>query len=316
MERRVRTVNLGVVIPTYQRPDWLARAYSSLLDQSSPPASIAVVARFDDEPTLARARALIDGSPIETTLCTVHEPGHMPPVQEGSRALSRCDLIAWLDDDAEAPREWVATFAKHFDDARVGAVGGRVVNHDPHEVPIDEREADVFGKVDRCGRPIGNLYRPGAPGVIDADFFMGGNVCFRRAALEEVRFDMVLNRDVAFHYEVDVALQIKNAGWTIRFDPDNPIRHYSAPRAGAGMRGGPSHGLRAAARNITRIRARRLSGSARAIALAYAATVGGRRDPGWLAWPALVALERSLDPARRFVYSTWGRLQAYRELRK
>ena len=307
------TLRLTVVIPTYKRPDWIARAHASLLSQSEPPERIHVVCRDTDADSKAVVEQLMAQSEVLTTTNTVSVPGHIPPVERGSHdTMMDSDLVAWLDDDAEANPKWCENFRREFSkDKNLGALGGRVINHDENEVPVPEKDAEVFGQIDWRGVPIGNLYRPGAPGVIESDLFMGGNVCFRSQAIEGVRFDYALNKNVAFHYELDVAMQIKSKGWTIKYDPQNPIDHFSAPRALAGMRDAPSEGIRASSRNITRIRMKRMEGVRRALALTSQSLVGGRRDPGWLTVLPLCAQERALDPIRRFAFATGGRAEAY-----
>jgi GT2 family glycosyltransferase len=308
-------LSLGVVIPTYQRPDWVRRAWESLARQGRRPDRVALVCRDTDDATRAAAEELARRGELNTEVLTVSEPGHIPPVEAGSRfLLEHCEHIAWLDDDAEAGPDWCARFLDVLGDPSVGCVAGRVRNHLPSGEPVDEAPASVFGRVDKLGRLTGNLYRPGAAGLTDVDFFMAGNVCFRAKALEALQFDLTLNRNVAFHYEVDLGLQLRAAGWRIVFDPENYIDHFSAPRANAGMRAAPVEGVRAAARNLTRIRLRRTTGPSRAVALAYGSLIGGRRDPGWLSFLPLSLQERGAAPVARFSAALRGRVEAYVEL--
>jgi GT2 family glycosyltransferase len=286
--------SLSVVIPTYQRPDWIRRAIGSLAVQSRPPDEVIAVARDTDLPTHeAIAETQRTALPFSLRRELVSEPGFMPPVRAGL-AVAQGDVIAVMDDDAEAEDGWAARLLPNYADEAVGAVGGRVINIHGGvvaEVPVVDR----VGYVSPLGQFVGNMYcRPGFDDPVEVDFMLGGNMSFRRNIARRLEFDLQLNRNVAQGYEVDIGLQVKAMGRKVLFDPKLAIRHYSAPRATAGMRPeADADGIKWYSFNHARVALRRLAPTRSAIAVAYQLAIGERRAPGLLPF-ALAPLGRKL----------------------
>ena len=119
---------LSVVIPTFQRPDWIRRAVLSLASQTRPPDEVIAVARDTDTPTHESiAQLLKEGLPFPLIKGTVTAPGFMPPVKAGV-ALASGAVVAIMDDDAEAEAGWTERLLSHYANPDAGAVGGRYVN--------------------------------------------------------------------------------------------------------------------------------------------------------------------------------------------
>ena len=68
------------------------------------------------------------------------------------------------------------------------------------------------------------------------DGLMGGNMSYRVSLAKECLPARELNHDVAFHWELDMALKIKKRGYRIVYEPGAAIDHHSAPRRISGMR--------------------------------------------------------------------------------
>ncbi len=274
-------LQLSVVIPSFERPVWLARAIRSLLGQEPAPSEVIVVARDTDQPTHAAiARAQAEGHPFPIRKAVVTEPGFLPPVRAGF-ALASGDVVATLDDDAEATEGWTRGLLRHYADAKVGGVGGRCINMDGDRVAAVPSCSRV-GYVNWSGQFIGNMYmRPEFTTPAYVRFLMGGNMSYRREVARNLEFDMLLNDGVGFGYEVDLGLQVGRAGYLVVFDPAVAIRHYSAPRATSGMRKRDDRlAVSSYAHNQLRIALRRLPIPHSVVALARQILVGERRAPG------------------------------------
>ncbi|GAA1520236.1 glycosyltransferase family 2 protein [Streptomyces albidochromogenes] len=94
-------------------------------------------------------------------------------------AAARGEVVAFLDDDAVAERDWLRHFAEGYEDPRVMAVGGRTVpawasGRRPHWFP---EEFDWI---------VGCTYRGLPPGRVRVRNVLGGNASFRRSAFEVV----------------------------------------------------------------------------------------------------------------------------------
>ena len=274
---------LSVVVPTFKRPLWIKRAVNSLVRQTRPPDEVVVVMRDTDEPTHRSVEELGQTSlPFTLRPVMVSEPGFLPPVEKGISSATH-EVIAVMDDDAEALEPWAERILDHYRDASIGAVGGRCINM-IGETLQDVPDTDVVGQVTLFGRFIGNMYKqPTFNTPVDVDFMMGGCMSFRRVVARKLEFDMELNRNVAHGYEVDLGLQVKALGLRIIFDPAIAIRHYSAPRQITGLRSvDDPEAIQWSAFNHTRVALRRLPFARMAVAVSYMIAIGDRSAPGLL----------------------------------
>ncbi|HEX3694623.1 MAG TPA: glycosyltransferase [Polyangia bacterium] len=279
---------LSVIVPTFQRPDWIGRAVRSLAVQTRPPDEVIAVTRDTDTPTHQAIAALqAEGLPFRLLRELVNDPGFMPPVKAGV-AVASGDVVAIMDDDAEAETGWARRLLEDYADPTAGAVGGRIINMQG-DVPTPVSKTRRVGYVTAFGRFVGNMYRePDFAEPVEVDFLMGGNMSFRREVVGRLEFDLELNRNVAQGYEVDLGLQVKRMGWKVIFDPQLGIRHYSAPRQTVGMRpAADGDAVHWYSYNHARVALRRLPLFHSALAFSYLLTIGERRAPGLV--PMLLA---------------------------
>jgi glycosyltransferase involved in cell wall biosynthesis len=163
------TPAVSVVVPTHDRADYLDVTLSSLLDQDFPePYEVIVVddGSRDSTPDVIRRHGVRG---------LVHDPPRGPNAARnaGARA-AEADLIALVDDDVFAPREWLRELvegARRHPDAEVygGPIRARLEGPAPHS----------------CGRerpPITTLDL--GAGDTEAELVWSANMLLRRSALE------------------------------------------------------------------------------------------------------------------------------------
>ncbi|MFE1803169.1 glycosyltransferase [Streptomyces sp. NPDC059517] len=92
-------------------------------------------------------------------------------------AASRGDVIAFLDDDAVAERDWLRHFAEGYADPRVMAVGGRTM-------PIWASGRRPVWFPAEFDWVVGCTYRGLPPGRVRVRNVLGGNASFRRTAFD------------------------------------------------------------------------------------------------------------------------------------
>jgi GT2 family glycosyltransferase len=230
-------------------------------------------------------------------------------------AVAQSEIVAVMDDDAEAQDDWAARMLPHYADPTIGAVGGRCINMEGDQ-RIPSPSTSRVGYVTWLGQFVGNMYcEPTFTKPVEVDFMMGGNMSFRREVAQRIEFDMELNRNVAQGYEVDIGLQVKAMGWKIIFDPRLAIRHYTAPRAEAGMRpDADRESVQWYSYNHARVALRRLRVDRRVAAIAYQFAIGERRAPGVL--PLLLSpIARALGFSTRAAGPAFkGRMLAVRSV--
>lgn len=126
------TDKVSVVICAYTLGRWaeLQRAVASVLDQVTPAEEIVVVVDHNAE-LLARCRSRwvvgADGQGPRVVIETnKHRRGLSGARNTGVRA-ARFDIVAFLDDDAEADPHWIRYLLASYAEPRVLACGGRAV---------------------------------------------------------------------------------------------------------------------------------------------------------------------------------------------
>jgi len=231
-------IKFTVAIPTYKRPGYLARAIDSVLKQTLPPLELLIISRIDDYPTaevIEEYISKLSSKSLHFRSVNVSQPGFLPPVIAAIENATG-DVLVLLDDDAEAHLDWLERISQYYSDPNVGGVGGRCINYF-NGIMQTYPLADKVGKLFWYGRSIGNMYRECSfSGYKAVDFLMGGNCSYRLSLLKNCVPDQVLQNNVAFHWEMDVGLQIKAAKYKILFDPNIVVDHHSAPREVDGLR--------------------------------------------------------------------------------
>lgn len=119
---RDEPVRLTAAVCTRDRPDQLRRALGSLCDLSPPADEILVV---DNAPGDDRGRVVAGAFP-GVRYVRERQPG-LDVARNRALHEASCDVVAFLDDDAVADRDWAGAFRAAFQgDGRLGACTGRV----------------------------------------------------------------------------------------------------------------------------------------------------------------------------------------------
>jgi GT2 family glycosyltransferase len=176
-------LGLCVVICAYTEARWalLVRAVQSAFAQTMAPSQVVVV--IDHCPALLRrARQELTGliGPGDERLTIIANTGQsgLADARNTGIGAARAELVAFLDDDAEADADWLMQLGEAYRDPAVVATGGRVV-------------ADW-----EAGRPgwfppefdwvVGCTYRGLPEALAPVRNVIGANMSFRRDALLDV----------------------------------------------------------------------------------------------------------------------------------
>ena len=178
---------ISVIVPTQRRPTGLATALQSVLNQADVPVEcLEVVVVDNDQTPSARPVTECLASKAAFPIRYVHEP--VPGVANARNAgltAAAGDLIAFLDDDEEAPTRWLATLlaAQSLYDADV--VFGPVKARAP--AAVREHRAYLEKFFSREG--------PVVSGPMDR-YFGCGNSLIRRAALPDPNAPFAAHRNL------------------------------------------------------------------------------------------------------------------------
>jgi cellulose synthase/poly-beta-1,6-N-acetylglucosamine synthase-like glycosyltransferase len=272
-------MKITVLVPTFRRPQDLARCLAALQKQERVPDEVVVVARPDDEATHAcLADPLVVGA-LPLNVAAVEVPGQVAALNRGLDAATG-DVIAITDDDAAPHADWVRRIAAAFEsDPRLGALGGRDWVHQKGGVLDGSRF--LVGKMMRSGKIIGN-HHLGVGEAREVDLLKGANMSYRRDAVRSIRFDGRLRGAGAqVHNDMAFSMSVKNAGWKLVYDPRVAVDHYPAERFDEDRRDAQSlTAVRNAAYNLHLILREQLPAGQREIAWWWYALVGTRVYPG------------------------------------
>jgi glucosyl-dolichyl phosphate glucuronosyltransferase len=150
---------VSVIIPTYNRSDYLAGALRSLIIQDYPRSDfeIIVVDNGSSDDTSERLRQLAKEASGTIDLRYVREERQgLVFARHTGAANARGDVLIFGDDDAIFDNNWISAimdvYRKHSD---VGAVGTKIsVLWDAEPEPWVRRYEDVLGKLDYGPQPI------------------------------------------------------------------------------------------------------------------------------------------------------------------
>jgi len=277
------SLTVEVVVPTWQRAQWLQRCLKALVAQQRCPDRIIVVGRAGDDAGHGVVERLT-GLPVRWV--EVDRSGHIAPVRRGLQE-ARGEIVAFLDDDAEPQEGWLDALVQSFTDPSIACVGGRVITPGFRgRVHLDA------GRVRWYGKYVGNIGALDAPGPVDVDGVMEGNWAWRVDVLRSLEFDPRLDFDDASMYGLDLCLQAKTKGHRVVYQPLACVNHHVAPRRHELDRNDRPARTLAYARNYTYLSLKHQRGFRRWVFLGWWWLIGDRGAYGLAAGLADSVLRR------------------------
>src|SRR5205823_3917566 len=171
---------VSIIIITRNRPSLLQHCIEHVLAQLYPRKEIIVV----DSSSNNESEQVVARYPEVISLRLHGQRNNMPQARNAGIAISSGDILAFIDDDSMIQSGWFAALANAYCDETVGAVGGRII--DMPEPYCDQISGSPYLVV----KPSGRVVRRGV-GLLsteqrEVDHLPGGNMSFRREALEQV----------------------------------------------------------------------------------------------------------------------------------
>jgi GT2 family glycosyltransferase len=211
---------LSVVILTRKRPQYLKPCLDSLLAQGADRLEVFVVFNPDDEETAE----LLNHYHGVHNISVPNSASILAARNLGARRAC-CDLVAFTDDDVTFYPRWLDACVEAFADPRVGAVGGRIIDH--HTEHSDFSRNEPICKILPDGRYTGNQQLD-PKRIIEVDHLQGCNWAVRKEAFEKVGgFDETWGYNL--YEEMDLALRLRKAGYKLHFVPQMAVYHHLAP---------------------------------------------------------------------------------------
>ncbi len=237
--------SVSVVICTRDRIEHLNRCISSLLRQSHKPKEIIVVddaspERFDilsalqDAFSYIKRFAKLEKIKIDIKCIRNRRKQGIVKSRNIGVAAAKGDVIAFIDDDGYAHKDWIRNITKHYENRKVVGVGGSVIEtgRKVETKPEIRRLSYITSHGDvkhhyriKSLKEIKNLR------TSSVRFLMGGNMSFRRDALIKINgFDPKYKGNY-YREETDLCLRISKMGKII-FEPGATAYHTTARHGG------------------------------------------------------------------------------------
>jgi GT2 family glycosyltransferase len=222
---RLLTVTVIICAYTEERWDQLAAAVASVRNQPTAADQVVVVVDHNDE-LLERAEAAF----ADIDVCASTGPRGLSGARNTGLAASRGDIVAFLDDDAEAGTGWLERLRRHYDDPAVIGVGGRALPR------WDGRQPRWFP--DEFLWVVGCSFAGQPTSVTAVRNMLGCNMSFRRTALDRADgFHPALGRvgkNPVGCEETELCIRLRrlHTAGRILYDPAAEVRHLvTADRA-------------------------------------------------------------------------------------
>jgi len=202
----MKSLKVSVVIPTYNRLEFLKQAIDSLLNQSHPPDEIIVVDDGSSDGTKEYLKKISKKYKIIKYYYFTKNCGPSKARNLGIKNATG-DIICFFDDDQIAHKNWIKEIVKTFKENRdIGGVGGKLIELEPNNM------------VEKYLKLNFNInYSRDLP-------YLGGNIAFLRHVLLKVGgFDDRLKTGE----DVDLSFRIYLRNYKIIYNDNMIVYHKS-----------------------------------------------------------------------------------------
>jgi len=237
---------ISIVICTRNRPQHLQKCITSLLKQSAKPKEIIIIDDASDEKIDTVQILNVAFSSIHNKVTNLmSENIDIKYIRNKNRqgvvknrnlgiSLAKGDVIAFIDDDGYAHRNWIKNLEKHYEKKGIVGVGGPIVEIGRH---VDTRpKFKRLSYMTRNGdinhnyrikklKDIKNLHS----GTVK--FLMGGNMSFRRNVLLNLNGFNAHYKGNYYREETDLCMRASKIGKII-FEPFAVAYHDTAIHGG------------------------------------------------------------------------------------
>lgn len=213
----------SVVIPTYNRVDYISTCLEHVGRQTIPPVDVIVVDASPDDGT----QRIVERYPAVTYVRSPHGRGTTATSRAIGLERSSGDVIVYLDDDAYPAPTWLAELLKRYGPPGVAGVGGRTDNGRPGE---EGEGLDQIGKLLPTGQLTG-YFAARSPGDVEVDHLLGANMSMRRDVIRELGGIRDFYPGTCLREESDIALRARAAGYRLIYTPDAVVRHVGGTYA-------------------------------------------------------------------------------------
>lgn len=298
-------MDVTVIVPTYKRVDKLKNCLNSLSAQTYAPSEVIVTYHQSDKESCEVAQSFSEK--LNLKLLEIEKPG-VVAAENSAISNVQTEIVAFLDDDGIAPRDWLERIIRLFEsDSLCAAVGGTDIILQNmkynYRVPVE-----TFGKLTWYGKVIGNHHFSGV-GIREVDVLKGVNMAFRRDALNliDLNLESRQNQGNGSHWELDLCLSVKRQRRKLLLDPSLEVEHDS-DHSENDLKSNAINN----AHNLTYVLLKHLPLYRKIIFLFYVFVVGNTQQIGVLKFFANMIKFRSVVELKKYLYSFTGYVRGVR----
>ena len=184
------------------------------------PWEIIIVDNGSVDPTAIVVREFVRNAPVPVTCLFNPTPGKSNSLNQ-ALGIAKGQIIAFTDDDCYPAQDFLSQAWSAFRDPSVGYITGRIMLHDPTDVPETINESTT--PLTFSGRQY--LY----PGTV-----MGANMAFRRRVLNDIGgFDPLFGpgAPLCSTEDLDLGSRASARGWIGQYHPEVLVRHHHGRKA-------------------------------------------------------------------------------------
>lgn len=213
--------SVSIIIATYNREEPLIRALKSVLAQEYKHCEVIVVNQTEKH--TPETKKYLESVAEKIQLIHQTEPSLTKARNKGLNHAS-AEIIIFVDDDVELPPNFIEEHVNSYTHPEVAAVAGKINEAGRTEYPDANKCKDqttdwwyITFQLEKEG-PIARV--------------SGANMSFRTDVLKKIGvFDEKI-QGVAWGEETDVSFRVRKEGYTIWFNPQAQLTHFSAPEGG------------------------------------------------------------------------------------
>jgi glycosyltransferase involved in cell wall biosynthesis len=232
MAAAAQTADLSLIICTRNRCGQLVRCLESIRRlEFERPWELIIVDNASTDATSAVIQKFMKAAAFPICYVSEPKPG-LGNARNAGLAAAGGEILAFTDDDCYPAPDFLSRVWSAFRDPTLGYVTGRILLHDPEDLPIGTNYST---------KPVS--FR--GESFINPGGVQGANMAFRRQVLAEVGgFDPLFGAGSLFPAEdLDAASRASAAGWNGQYCPDIIVHHHHGRRAPASARMWKSYGL-------------------------------------------------------------------------
>jgi len=217
-------VSVVICAHTMERLPHIYKAVDSVLRQTLPPHE--VILAVDHNQELFRRL----GAELGERVTLVHNEGSEQGAQgTGNMGIRHCtgEIIAFMDDDAAADRNWLAHLVKHYRDERVIATGGRLIS------AWEERRPPWFAE--ELDWVVGGTYKGHPETRTEVRNLILCNMSVRREVFDSAGFfatglSRCKNWGTGAESEFFLRVMQRFPGAAVLYEPEAVVHHKVPPR--------------------------------------------------------------------------------------